>query len=166
MNRHSFLKWFVKFKAFYVLGLLATGVWIGSKWLDNPPSRDWEPIAAALLLLGAIFGAEKYEQTTTSPDEEAAKLTPEVRRLMEFIRTFPRNEVKPADIQSLVRMIASTIARIHFDMDELQVPKGAIRVYPDNKKLDCDACHAKQVDVYPTGYCPRCKFESRSWMQL
>lgn len=170
MEKQLFITWFIKLKAFYIIGLLLTGVWLGSKWFGGEPRWDWEPAAASALLLAGIIGAEKAEhdreQAARDPDLEMRRLNPDIRRLMRFLNTFPRDQIQPAHVQELVVIIASTIARIHFDREELPLPKSSNRIFSEGEKFDCDACHSKQVDVYPTGHCPRCKFESHSWMQL
>jgi hypothetical protein len=139
-------------------------------WLARSP--HWEPLVASIGLLGSLVAIEVFDQKQEqrrlrqiAPDD-ASSFNPEIRNLLTHISKLPKNDIQPEQIQGLVKRIASTIARIHFNRDDMPIPINAPRVYPDEATFDCGVCEAKKVDVYTTGYCPRCRFDSRSWMQI
>jgi len=159
-------------KATTLLALIGSVIWLvkTSKW-EPTVALEWEPAIIFIGLLGALIVEDIIERRSyrqkIDPIAEMNKFNPEIRTLLTSVSALYGKEPKSADIQGLVQKIASTIAQIHFDETELPLPKNSsARVFDKNESIDCRVCRAGNVDVYASGYCPRCKFECRSWMQI
>ena len=151
-------------KASALVGLL-----IVVAWLARAP--HWEPAAISVGLLTALVKAEvsqrRSERRKVNPEQLLKKINPEIRRLLIHISALRSKEIQSVDIQVLVEKISYIVSKTSLDKDVLPLPKSSdVRVFAEGEDISCSVCHKEGGDVYSTGHCRRCKFESHSWMQI